>query len=262
MKNDILNAIRSHRSIRKYQKRQVPKKILTEILDAGMQASTSGNMQAYSVIVTTDEELKKELYPLHFNQDMVLEAPVFLTFCADFNRMRIWLDKNEAPPNFDNMMSFLIGMIDATLYSQNVALAAESLGLGICYLGTTLANNKEIAKVLKLPSQVVPVVGFSLGYPDEVINSRDRLPLEAIIHDQIYRNYAAEQVSSYYADKERTSFQRYLDDKELCQRLKEHEVKNLAQVYTKMKYTRESHVQYSASVLECLVGQGFMNHTL
>ncbi len=260
MSNPVLSAIGSHRSIRKYQKKEVPREILEEILSTAMQASTSGNMQAYSVIVTTDEKLKNELYPLHFKQEMVLEAPAFLTFCADFNRMRLWLEENEAPPNFDNLMSFLIGMIDATLYSQNVALAAESMGLGVCYLGTTLANNNKIAKVLKLPSQVVPVVGFSLGYPDEDIQQRDRLPLEAILHDQVYQNYCSKQLKAYHAGKEQASFKRYLDDEQLRQKLLTHEANNLAQIYTKIKYTRQSHLSYSSNVLRCLHEQGFMNH--
>ncbi len=262
MSNEILKAIKSHRSIRKYQNRPIPKEVMDEILLAGTRASSSGNMQAYSIIVTTDSKIKEELYPLHFNQSMVLEAPAFLTFCADFNRMRKWLELNEAPQNFDNFMSFLIGMIDATLCSQNVAIAAESLGLGICYHGTTLASNKEISKILKLPNQVVPVVGFSLGYPAEEIELRDRLSLDSLVHENTYHDYSAEMIEAIFEQKSTSAMKRYLGDRDLNKILNENKIKNLAQIYTKLKYTRESHLNYSKDVLECLANQGFMNNDL
>ena len=104
---------------------------LTEVLDAGVRASSSGNMQTYSIIVTRDRALREQLYEPHMEQEMVLDAPALLTFCADFRRMRHWLRLSAAPDNFDNFMSFMIAAIDATLVSQNVALAAEARGLGL-----------------------------------------------------------------------------------------------------------------------------------
>ena len=195
---EFYDVINSHRSIRKYKKTLIPQEVLERILSAGARASSSGNMQPYSIIVTKDEEVKKELLPHHFDQTMVTDAPVLLTFCSDFHRMRLWLESNEAPENFDNLMSFLIGMIDATLASQNVALAAEAEGLGICYMGTTLASNKEISKVLELPNHVVPVVGFSLGYPDEEPEVRDRLPMDAIVHYEKYQDYSRPRIQQIY----------------------------------------------------------------
>lgn len=256
--NDFYNILNSHRSIRKYKSQLIDEKIIEKILSAGVRASSSGNMQAYSIIITTDNEIKKELLPLHFNQAMVMDAPVLVTFCADFHRMRRWLRINEAPENFDNLMSFLIGMIDATLVSQNVALAAQAEGLGICYMGTTLASCKEIAKVLKLPKHVVPVVGFSLGYPDEAPEVRDRLPLEAIVHKNIYKDYSDQEIQSIYSKKETEGMKRYLENFELNKMIQESGAKNLAQIYTKVKYTKESHIGYSQDILDCLKNQDFL----
>ena len=160
--NPVIETIESHRSIRAYKPDPVPEELLKNILEAGIHASSSGNMQTYSIIVTRDRALRETLYDPHMEQDMVLDAPVLLTFCADFHRMRHWLALNNAPDNFDNFMAFMIGAIDAVLVSQNVALAAESCGLGICYMGSTLANCDQIGRILKLPPNVVPVVGFSL----------------------------------------------------------------------------------------------------
>lgn len=254
---DIYEYIYSHRSIRKYRPKPVPEDVLERILEAGTRASSSGNMQPYSIIVTTDEKIKNELLPHHFDQSMVTDAPVLVTFCADFHRMRLWLEQNDAPENFDNMMSFFIGMIDATLASQNVALAAEAEGLGICYMGTTLASNKEIGKVLNLPKHVVPVVGFSLGYPDESPEVRDRLPMKGIIHREKYQDYSEEDISEIYRQKEIDGMKRYMSHPELKHMIEKARVSNLAQVYTKVKYTRESHIKYSKDVLSYLGEQGF-----
>ncbi len=255
--NTFYESIFSHRSIRKYKSQKVPEEVLNRILEAGTRASSSGNMQPYSIIVTTDLSVKKELFPLHFEQSMVLDAPVLVTFCADFNRMRKWLALNDAPENFDNLMSFLIGMIDATLVSQNVALAAEAEGLGICYMGTTLASNKDISRVLKLPKHVVPVVGFSLGYPDESPALRDRLPLKAIVHANTYQDYTSKDILEHYKEKEISGMKRYKSDPELKKMIEQYQAENLAQVYTKVKYTKESHQKYSKDVLEFLFEQGF-----
>ncbi|MFT6069004.1 MAG: nitroreductase [Bacteriovoracaceae bacterium] len=256
---DFYSVLNEHRSIRKYKNTPVKKELIQKILEAGSRASSSGNMQPYSIIVTTDKDLKKELLPLHFNQSMVMDAPVLLTFCADFNRMRKWLKINQAPENFDNLMSYLIGMIDATLASQNVALAAEAEGLGICFMGTTLASNKEISKVLNLPSHVVPVVGFSLGYPDERPERRDRLPLEGIVHFETYKDYSDKEIEEIYHQKETEGLKRYQSDPKLRAMMKESQVQNLAQVYTKLKYTRESHLVYSKDVFDCLEEAGFLH---
>jgi hypothetical protein len=221
-------------------------------------ASTSGNMQAYSVIVTKSEKVKNQLYKPHFEQEMVKDAPILLTFCADFHRMRRWLRISEAPENFDNFMSFLIAAIDAILVSQNVALAAESEGLGICYMGTTLASCLEIAKILQCPDHVVPIVGFSLGYPAETPPMRQRLPMEAIVHSETYQELSDQELLRHYAKKERSGFTRYSSDESLSKLIKEYGAKNLAQIYTKVKYTRESHIKYSEDVLGCLQSKGFL----
>jgi len=248
-----------HRSIRKYKSDPVEEDKLQRILTAATRASSSGNMQAYSIIVTSDLELKKALYKPHFEQEMVLEAPLLLTFCADFGRMREWLKISQAPMNFDNYMSFMIGAIDAILASQNAALAAEAEGLGICYMGTTLASCAEIGEVLECPSQVVPVVGFSLGYADEDPLLRERLPLESVVHRERYRPYAANDIANCYRTKEGPGMARYLKDPELRQ-LVASGAENLAQVYTSVKYTRESHLLYSQTVLDYLKKQGFMEN--
>jgi len=254
----ILRQIHQHTSIRSYKPDPIPESCLNEILEAGIRASSSGNMQTYSIIVTKDRALREQLFQPHMEQNMVLDAPILLTFCADFHRMRHWLHLNDAPDNFDNFMSFMIGTIDAVLVSQNVALAAESKGLGICYMGSTLANCDQIGKILQLPANVVPVVGFSLGYPNEKPALRDRLPLNGIVHRETYQAYSDKDILEIYKDRDVKGWERYMSFPRLRKMIESSDVENLAQIYTKLKYTRESHQQFSQTVLKYLESQDFM----
>jgi nitroreductase len=256
---DVFEVIHSHRSIRKYKPDPIPDDLLREIMEAGIRASSSGNMQTYSIIVTTERALREQLYEPHMKQAMVLDAPVLLTFCADFHRMRRWLLLSDATDGFDNFMSFMVAAIDAILVSQNVALAAEAKGLGICYLGSTLANCNAVGRILKLPSNVVPVVGYSLGYPDEDPDPRDRLPLEGLVHKEVYEDYSDTRIRQVYRDRERKGWERYMSMPRLRKMVAESGVQNLAQLYTTVKYSRESHQGYSKTILEYLRDQDFMN---
>ncbi len=255
----VIEKIHQHRSIRKYKPDPIPNSLLTRILEAGIRASSSGNMQTYSIIVTRDWELREQLYKAHFDQSMVLEAPALLTFCADFHRMRQWLRISHAPDNFDNFMSFMIAAIDAILVSQNVALAAESEGLGICYLGSTFSNCDQVGRILELPDNVVPVVGFTIGYPNEDPPLRDRLPLDGLVHQEKYQDYSDERILEVYREREVKGWERYMSYPRLRKLIIESGVENLAQVYTEVKYKRRSHQEFSKKVLNYLKQQDFMN---
>ncbi|WP_421378007.1 nitroreductase family protein [Bacillus salacetis] len=257
---EVNEVIHGHRSIRKYEDRDVSQELLDRILEAGIRASSSGNMQSYSIVVTRDKELRKKLYSAHMEQSMVVDAPVLITFCADFNRMRKWLSLNDAPVHFDNYMSFLIGAIDATLASQNCALAAENEGLGICYMGSTLANCDQIGELLNLPENVVPVVGFSLGYSAEDPAPRDRLPQHGIVHHEQYQDYSDEEIKEIYNERNEKGWERYMANPKLKEMTERLGLKNLAQIYTIAKYTKESHHEFSQTVLNYLERQNFMNN--
>ncbi len=253
-----LDFITQHRSIRKYKPDPVPEETLTDILDAGIRASSSGNMQSYSIIVTRSLALREQLFHALHEQKMALEAPVYLTFCADFNRMRKWLKLNNAPDNFNDFMGFMVAAIDAILVSQNAALAAEAKGLGICYTGSTLANCDQIAQILQLPKNVIPVVGFTLGYPAEAPPLRDRLPLDGLVHYETYQDYSDERIAEIYAERETKGWARYMGIPRLRQKVEKSSVENLAQLYTTVKYTKPFHQELSKKILSFLETQGFL----
>ena len=165
--------------------------MLRRLLEVSERTQTMGNMQLYSVVVTRSEEVKKRLAPAHFNQPMVTQAPVILTICADFNRTVKWAEQRKAQPGYDNFLSFLNAATDALLFTQTFCNLAEAEGLGICYLGTTLYMPSQIIDILQLPRLVMPVATLTVGWPDEHPEQTDRLPLEAVVHEErLYsRNY-------------------------------------------------------------------------
>jgi nitroreductase len=249
---ETLKTIFEHRSIRKYKNEPVSDELLKQILEAGSRASTTGNMQVYSIIVTRDEEKKKKLCEFHFNQKMVLQAPVVLTFCADFHRFNQWCRQRDAEPGYDNFLSFMTAAIDALLAAQNVALAAEANGLGICYLGTTIYNADKLIEFFNCPEGVVPVTTIVLGYPDENPELVDRLPYEAIVHDEVYKKYTPEMIDEVYKEKEELPLTKSL--------IIENQLENLAQIFTQKRYAKKDNVYFSKSFLSVLHKQGFMNN--
>ena len=149
--------------------------------------------------------------------------------------------------------------IDAILASQNVALAAEAHGLGICYMGSTLANADQVGEILELPPGVFPVVGFVLGWPDEDPAPRDRLPLDGLVHRETYRDHTDAEISEIYRDRDRAGWDRYMSIPRLRELVEDNDVQNLAQIYTVVKYTREGHARYTETILDYLATQGFLS---
>jgi nitroreductase len=248
----MLETIFNHRSIRKYKSLPVPDEVLDQILLAGSRASTTGNMQVYSIIVTKDEDLRKQLWEAHFKQDMVLQAPVHLTFCADFNRFTRWCTQRKAAPGYDNFLSFFTAAIDALLSSQNMVLAAEAHGLGICYLGTATYMADRIVEILDLPRLVVPVTCIVMGYPDEQPALTDRLPMDSIIHKEKYKEYQPEDINRIYKEREECELTQEL--------LVINKKETLAQIFTDNRYTEKDNIYFSKQYLKTIKKQGFMKN--
>jgi len=247
----IIDNLLKHRTIRKYKSDDIPEHIIKQIIEAGTRASTTGNMQVYSIIISSNKTIKEKLWEAHFKQNMVLQAPLVLTFCADFNRFVKWCNLRKANPGYDNFLSFFTAAIDALLVAQNVAIASEACGLGICYLGTTTYNAGLIIETLKIPKGVVPVTTLVIGYPDENPGLTDRLPLEAIIHKDTYHDYSPENIDFFYKEKEKLDFTKEL--------LKTNNKKTLAQIFTDIRYTKNDNEIFSEKLLEIIKKQGFIN---
>lgn len=240
-----------HRSIRKFRPTPIPEETLRTCLEAAARASTCGNMQLYSLVVTRDRALREQLAPCHFNQPMVTEAPCVVTVCADIHRFSMWCEQRGADPAYDNFAWFLTAATDALLAAQNLCTEAEIKGLGICYLGTTIYTAGDISRILALPKGVIPVISVVLGYPDESPELTDRLPLEAVVHYEKYTDYTAAEIDELWAEREESPLTKRL--------LEENGLENLAKIFTERRYVRRDNLAISASYLALLREKGFFN---
>ena len=237
------------RTIRRYAPRHIEDELLAEIVKEASHAPTTGNMQLYSVIATRSKDIKEMLSPCHFDQPSVKECDVVLTFCADFSRFSRWCVLNEANPGYDNFQSFVTALLDTSIFAQQFCTAAEMRGLGCCYLGTTTYNAPRIAEILRLPSLVVPVTTLTLGYPADPGVDVGRLPVSAVLHLEQYHDYTDEEIIDFYSEKEaREDSKRFVE---------ENNKKNLAQVFTDVRYTKEANEHFSKVYYDFIVSQGY-----
>ena len=219
------------------------------MFEASFRASTVGNMQTYSVVVTREAEGKEKLAPAHFNQPMVKSAPVVLTFCIDLRRFSKWCEQRNAQPGYNNFEWFVTGAVDALLVAQTFCVAAEKKGLGICYLGTTTYNPHVIVEALNLPELVFPITTVTVGWPAEDPEQVDRLPIEGIVHEEYYHDYSPEDIDAIYAYKE--SLQ------ENIKFIVENNKETLAQVFTDIRYTKDANEAMSKVLWDTMKKQGF-----
>lgn len=245
-----MKSINTRRSIRKYSGREVSDELLRRLLSEAMRTQTMGNLQLYSVVVTRSDEMKRRLAPAHFNQPMVTGAPVVLTFCADTRRTSAWAENRQAVPGYDNVLSYQNAATDALLFCQTFCNLAEEEGLGCCFLGTTVYMPQMIIDVLKLPRLVMPVATITLGWPGEQPPLSDRLPLDAVIHDETYTDYTPESIDRFYKEKESLGENREF--------VRINNKQTLAQVYTDCRYTKKDNEAMSKTLVEALRKQGFM----
>lgn len=244
-----MESLKLRRTIRKYRQEDISSELLNELLETSFRASTVGNMQVYSVVVTRDAERKARLAPAHFNQPMVREAPVVLTFCIDLHRFSKWCELRKAEPGYNNLEWFVTGAIDALLVAQTFCVAAEEKGLGICYLGTTTYNPHQIIEALELPELVFPITTVTVGWPAELPEQVDRLPLEAIVHQETYHDYSPADIDRLYAYKESLPANK--------QFVAENHKETLAQVFTDVRYTKKDSEAMSKLLWETMKKQGF-----
>jgi FMN reductase [NAD(P)H] len=245
-----MKTINERRTIRKYSERDISNDLLNQLLAQAERTPTMGNLQLYSVVVTRDAQMKAKLSPAHFNQPMVTEAPIVLTFCADFRRTTLWAEAREAQPGYDNFLSFINAATDALLYCQTFCNLAEEEGLGTCFLGTTVYMPQLIIDTLKLPQLVFPVATITLGWPAENPPLSDRLPLKSIIHAEHYEDYTPAKIDEYYKEKETLP-----ENKKFVEI---NNKKTLAQIFTDIRYTKKDNEAMSSGLLEALKAQGFL----
>lgn len=207
--NDVQQQLRNHTSVRKYTGEEIPKEKVYEMLETAQMAATSHFVQAYSVIYVTDEEKKQKLGELSKNDFQFKTAGASLLFCVDFKRLQIAGQKYGVDITADTAENILVGVNDVGLFAQNFVVAAESEGYGICYIGGARTGAAEISELFNLPEYVFPMFAMTLGTPTKTNDSKPRLPIDSIVHENGYdvEKYDAllsqydEDLNNYYLNR-------------------------------------------------------------
>ena len=182
MSNPTIELIHQHGSVRQYKTDPLPREMVETIVEAGQRAATSSNLQMFSVVALTDPHQRAQMQTFCGGQKHISQAPVFLTWVADLSRLARISAARGYTQEAGGVENFLLAAVDAAIAAQNAALAAESLGLGFCYIGAIRNNPREVIELLNLPRLTFPLVGMTLGWPEQPPKIRPRLPLDAILH--------------------------------------------------------------------------------
>lgn len=201
--NDTLQLLATHRSIRKFTDQPIDESLFRDILSAGQCAATSSFLQGVTIIRVRDAGRREELAALAGGQPYVASAAEFMVFCADLKRPGRYCEKYGKPFSGDYTEHFIIATVDAALMAQNVVIAAESAGLGICYIGGIRNNPREVSDLLELPRGVYPVFGLCLGYPAQNPETKPRLPLDVILKEDRYDDSGEEALIADYDERVR-----------------------------------------------------------
>lgn len=202
----VKDTLLTRRSIRRYEREKIEQNRIDFIFEAIRNTQTSYNGQQFTVIATTDQQIKEQLYVLT-GQKQIKTSALFMVFCVDFNKLKIAAQAKGVEPREagDRLDAYTVAVIDASLAMQNAVIAAESLGLGTCCIGyARTANPYQIAQLLKLPQGVAVVCGLAIGYPAEMPDMKPKLPLSLVIHTDHYRDDGmSEDLLAYDSDVQR-----------------------------------------------------------
>jgi len=184
--SSVIDLLKSHRSIRKFTDQAIEPNLFNDLLVAGQAAATSSFLQGSTVVRIKNAETRSAIAKLAGGQSYVESAAEFMIFCADLKRPGNYCDEYEKAFEGDYTEHFIIATVDVALMAQSMVAAAESVGLGICYIGGIRNDPAQVADLLELPKGVYPVFGLCLGYPDQDPEVKPRLPLSVILKEEVY----------------------------------------------------------------------------
>lgn len=204
MDNLILQSLRERKSVRVFQETPISEEAQNAILDAAMQAPTAGNQMLYTILNITDQDLKQRLAETCDHQPFIAKAPLVLIFLADFQR---WYDAfvfAGCNPRLPAEGDLMLAVADACIAAQNSVIAAQSLGIGSCYIGDILEQAEIHRELLGLPDYVMPAVMVVYGYPTEQQRQRRkpaRFDSHYIVQENRYRTFSAEEHEVWFRER-------------------------------------------------------------
>jgi nitroreductase/FMN reductase (NADPH)/FMN reductase [NAD(P)H] len=204
--NEVIKNLMERKSVRSFTDQPVSKEDLRTILEAASNAPTAGNQQMYTILHITDQTLKEQLAETCDHQPFIAKAPLVLVFLAD---VRKWYDafcENHCNPRKPGIGDLMLAVDDSLIAAQNAVTAAQSLGIGSCYIGDVMEQCETQRELLKLPEYVFPAAMVVFGYPTQQQLERpkpERCPLSVLVHENTYRPMSSEEHSKLLRRNER-----------------------------------------------------------
>jgi nitroreductase len=211
--NSTIQTILQRKSVRVYEHRPIKDEIKAEILRAAMRAPTSGNMMLYSIIEVNDQAKKNMLAKTCDNQPFIARAPLVLLFLADYQR---WYDYfiacgveqmlQNVPMRTPAEGDLMLACCDAIIAAQTAVIAAESLGIGSCYIGDIMENCEIHREMFNLPRYTFPICLLCFGHPSKGQIKRKQTPrfdAQYIISKDTYHQLNSEELMEMFLKPER-----------------------------------------------------------
>ena len=218
--NEVLRQLHERKSVRVYEDRPVEADVKQAVLDAAIQAPSAGNMALYTILDITDPELKQKLSVSCDNQPFIATASMVLVFCADYKRWYDTFRQHIDPVRKPEEGDLFLAQADAFIAAQNTVVAAESLGIGSCYIGDIMENCEEQRALLKLPEYVFPAAMLVFGYPTEQQKERQkprRANTSHIVHQNSYREMSSDELRDLFSIRtDKKDYEEYM--KAFCTR--------------------------------------------
>ena len=195
--NKVLQQLTRRRSVRVFEDRPILPEARQAILEAAVQAPTAGNQQFYTILDITDPKLKEALVHSCDEQPFIAEGKLVLIFCADCRKWYEAFRAGGCEPRKPGVGDLLLAVSDANIAAQNAVVAAESLGIGSCYIGDIMENYETQRELLHLPEYVFPAAMLVFGYPTAQQLRRqkpERSPMHTVVHENGYREQAPEEL--------------------------------------------------------------------
>ncbi|NLN49386.1 MAG: nitroreductase [Clostridiales bacterium] len=194
--NEVLSQIKNRKSMRVFEDKAITDEVKKEIINAAFEAPTAGAMMLYSILDITDESLKEKLSVTCDDQPFIAKAPLVLIFLADYQRWYDTYTVADCSPRTPGAGDILLAYTDAVIAAQNTVVAAESLGVGSCYIGDILENCEEVRDLLNLPDYAIPAAMLVYGYPTQsqkVRNKPQRLEPKYLVFENKYKELTKEE---------------------------------------------------------------------
>ncbi len=202
--NDIIKALHDRKSVRVFTEEEIIAKDREAILTASLQAPSAGCQLLYTILDITDQNKKEKLAELCDHQPFIAKGKLVLIFCADCKKWLSFYEEAGLMPRTPGPGDLLLAVEDAVIAAQNAVTAAESLGIGSCYIGDVMEHAEEMKELLSLPAYVYPACMLVFGHPTGQQKERkkpERFALSDIVCENVYQEKTSADIRSMFEGK-------------------------------------------------------------